>query len=185
MPEPLPEASGRPSWLALVVIAAACLFVGAALGYRSHGAPAARPPATPASVAPASPAASFAPGQQVRCGRLDVTVCAQVLGVVESRVPETRLSTLAIADYAGYPGPGQTLSPRATQIYLVAFAPWPGSENIPMRSVVPTWRVSNLDGTWVIYPQASQGELPPCFTLLLQEAGFVSGAVDLPAGWCP
>lgn len=181
---PIGRMNSRPSWVALLVVAAVTAFVGGALGYGLHGSPAAAPlarPTSPPATATASPVPTFAAGQRVRCERLDPLECAVVLGAVQARAPETKLASLAIVDYAAYVGPGETLSPSGSRIFLVAFA-------FVMDGYVeqdfPIWRVSMLGGHLDVYPQNDPVALPDCFMLLMQYDGLIDQAPVVPTGGC-
>ncbi len=116
--------------------------------------------------------------QDVRCNRVANAECAQVLGVVEARVPDTRQSRLAIVDYSAFgPGPSTFASP----IYLVSFAPW-GSGDLWMSP--PTWRVTNQLTNWYVVPEQNVRDLPVCFVMLLRDANLTDYAPTFPSGIC-
>ena len=110
------------------------------------------------------------------CGRLADDRCAQVIWVVETSVPETKASSLAVADYASPAGAG-----FGARAYLVAFAPW-RDEDLWMSP--PTWLVENSDDVWSLAPQRDVATLPVCFIELLRQAGLTEYAPTYPEGSC-
>ena len=52
------------------------------------------------------------------CGRLPDDLCGQVVSLMHTSVPETKASSLAVADYARPEGAASRV-----RAYLVAFAP--------------------------------------------------------------
>ena len=109
------------------------------------------------------------------CGRLPDDLCGQVVSLMHTSVPETKASSLAVADYARPEG-----AASGVRAYLVAFAPW--ADDLWMSP--PTWRVDNSDDVWSLSPQSDVASLPACFIQLLRQAGLTEYAPTYPAGSC-
>ncbi len=119
--------------------------------------------------------------QRQSCGHLAQDLCAEVIGAVQGQVPDTKASSIAIADYAN-PGAASPIGATSSSPdYLVAFAPW-GNGDVWMNP--PTWRVSGSPNAWVITPMTDVKQLSVCFVLLLRDAGLTDYAPTFPSGVC-